>query len=362
MDKYLKSNWWMFLVIIFLISRIIMYYQFNIANAVILHDHGTFSSAMCKWDCKWYLTIINSGYDEHIRATPHIWRGLANWAFFPLYPNLVALASKLTTLDAVTAGILLNQLLVFIAAIYFYRLLRLSFNDLNSRFGAILLIFSPFSVYFASLYTEGLFLVLSIAGFYYLKTNRGVTAAILGGLLSATRPVGVMLIVPIIVNYLRRKKTLTQLALALSLAVSGLFCYMLFLYFRTGDALAFQHIQKAWGRNGWDLQHLDHQLWSMLSDWHNSIIFILSLLLSVYLLFKKFYEEACFNLACILPGAITGTMMSEGRFCGNLFTFYFALVVVAQRSWTVKIVFFFFSVVLYMSYYIYWVGHANFLI
>ena len=352
----------MFIFIMYVISRIIMYYQFTIANTVILHDHGTFATTMCKWDCKWYLTIINSGYDEHIRTSPRIWKGLANWAFFPLYPNLVAFASQLTTLDPVVAGILLNQVFVFIAVIYFYRLLRLSFNDLNSRFGAVILMFSPFNVYFTSLYTEGLFLVLSIAGFYYLKTSRGLTAAVLGGLLSATRPVGVMLSVPICVNYLRHKKPLSQLLIALAIAISGLVCYMVFLEFRAGDFLAFKHIQTGWGRKGWDTQHLTRQLWLMFSDWHNSMIFLLSLALSIYLLAKKFYEEAAFNLACILPGAMTGTMMSEGRFCGTLFTFYFALVVVANRSWTVKIIFFFFSVVLYMSYYIYWVGHANFLI
>jgi len=54
--------------------------------------------------------------------------------------------------------------------------------------------------------------------------------------------------------------------------------------------------------------------------------------------------------------------MSEGRFCGTLFTLYFAIVVLAEKSWTIKVLALVLSFVLYLSYYIYWVGHANFLI
>ncbi|AUR51206.1 mannosyltransferase family protein [Aquella oligotrophica] len=361
-DKYLKSNWFMFVLLIFIVSRIIMYYQFNLANDIILHNKGSFASAMCKYDCKWYLTIINEGYDHVTRTHPKVWKGLANWAFFPLYPNLVQLVSWVTSLDAVIAGILLNQLFIFIAVVFFYKLLRLSFNDLNSRFGVVLLTFSPFSVYFASLYTEGLFILLSILGFYYLKTSRPFTASVVGGLLSATRPVGVMLAVPIIFRMWRDKRPLKQIIIFSIVAVAGLLLYMIFLQLRAGDFLAFQHIQKAWGRKGWDSAHLFGQLWIMLSDYHNSVIFLTSFALSVYMLVKKYYEEAFFNLACIMPGFMTGTMMSEGRFCGTLFTFYFGFTLVAEKSWTVKIVILLLSMVLYMSYLVYWVNHANFLI
>jgi hypothetical protein len=137
---------------------------------------------------------------------------------------------------------------------------------------------------------------------------------------------------------------------------------MLFLQARAGDFLAFEHIQKGWGRKGWDHAHIGKQLWVMVTDFHNSVLFLVSVILSIYMIYKKYYEEALFNLACILPGFMTGTMMSEGRFCGTMFTFYFGVVVLAEKSWTIKIIVLMLSLVLYMSYYIYWVGHANFLI
>ena len=361
-DKYLKSNWFLFIVLIFAISRIIMSYQFGLANSLILNGKGTFAATMCNWDCKWYLTIINGGYDHAIRSSPKVWKGLANWAFFPLYPNIVGFMSDITTLGPVFTGILLNQFFIFVTAVYFYRLLRLNFSDLNSRFGVVILVFSPFSVYFASLYTEALYIMLSVMGFYYLRTSREITASVFGGLLAATRPVGIMFMVPVFINFIRHRKPLTKLIFALAISSAGLVCYMLFLHYRAGDFLAFKHIQKGWGRNGWDTAHLGKQIWAMVTDFHNSILFLISVLISLYMLVKKYYEEALFNLACILPGAFTGTMMSEGRFCGTLFTFYFGFVVLAEKSWTVKILILMISLVLYMSYYVYWVGHANFLI
>lgn len=361
-DKYLKSNWLLFIIIIFIISRIIMYYQFNVANVLLLHGKGEFATTMCKWDCKWYLTIINDGYDSVVRTSPKIWKGLANWAFFPLYPIVVGVIGKVSPFGNVLTGIILNQLFILIAAIYFYKLLRINFNDLNSRFGVSLLIFSPFSVYFSSLYTEGFFVLLSVIGFYYLRTNRGVLASVFGGLLSATRPVGIMFIVPIIINFFRTRHSLMRLGLCLLIASSGLVAYMIFLHFKAGDFLAFQHIQKGWGRKGWDVAHLSRQLYNMVTDYHNSVLFAISFFLSIYMFFKKYYEEAMFNLACIMPGVMTGTMMSEGRFSGTLFTFYFGIVVLAEKSWTVKILIMAISFVLYMSYYVYWIGHSDFLI
>ena len=90
-----------------------MYYQFNIANILLLHSKGDFTSVMCKWDCKWYLTIINDGYDHAVRTHPKIWKNLANWAFFPLYPNLVAITAKITMSDPVFAGILFKSVICF---------------------------------------------------------------------------------------------------------------------------------------------------------------------------------------------------------------------------------------------------------
>lgn len=88
---------------------------------------------------------------------------------------------------------------------------------------------------------------------------------IFGAISSATRNTGVMLvfaIIPyVIVKYINQKgenkfsiKDLffyvikqPKLVFGTCLVPLGLFVFMLFLYFKTGDGLAFVHIQRAWG-------------------------------------------------------------------------------------------------------------------
>jgi len=259
-----------------------MLYQYDLANNILSHHHTEFFQAMCKWDCKWYLTIVQNGYDEHLRTSPKLWKGLANWAFFPLYPYVVRFIASVSGLSPVIAGGLLNQLFIFIAIIIFYKYLRLFVDDHNARFGVLLLAFSPFSVYFISLYTEALFLLLSLSAFYLMRINKPFVSAVFGALLSATRPVGVMFSVPYFFYQVKRSKKLSTKILVYSfVSILGLVCYMLYLQIHTGDFLAFKHVQAGWGRHGFEPGHVVSQLWEMVSDTHNSVMFLLSLDLSV---------------------------------------------------------------------------------
>ena len=57
-------------------------------------DLGAYVTAFCVWDCAWYTTIVETGYDPipGMRLVP----GAANWAFFPFYPALVGLIRAVT--------------------------------------------------------------------------------------------------------------------------------------------------------------------------------------------------------------------------------------------------------------------------
>lgn len=366
MGRFLKIHWVFYCILLFAVSRIIMMYQFDLANDIMIHQHKDFFAAMCKWDCQWYLTIINDGYDLHTRVTPRIWKGLANWAFFPLYPYTVKIIATLSGLSAVMVGVILNQVIVLIALMVFYLYLKLFVDELNSRFGVVLLAFSPFSVYFSSLYTEAMFLLLSLLAFYFMRTNRLILSAICGGLLSATRPIGVMFSLPFLGHHLLHTKltfkAVVKIILLTIISISGLLVFMTYLQVHIGDFLAFQHIQKGWGRHGLDTDNLSRQISQMVGDTHNFLFFSLSFVMSIYLLIKKHFAEALFNLLCILPGVMTGTMMSEGRFCGTLFTLYFGLVIVAKKSNSLKLSLALIFVLFYTSYFLYWLAHAKFLI
>lgn len=362
MGRLQRINWIYYCILIFIISRLILIYEFDLAKNLFISKNADFFGTMCKWDCKWYQTIINDGYDSHIRSIPKIWKGLANWAFFPLYPYTVKIISIIFSSTQLITGIVLNQFFILAAMLIFYKYLRLNFDEINSRFGIILLAFSPFSIYFASLYTEALFLLLSLSAFYALRTKRFYFSAFCGGLLSATRPVGVMFGVIYFFSQLRKNGVNIRLIFSSILSVAGLILYMVYLHYHVGDSLAFQHIQKAWGRSGFHYNTILAQIYRMISDYNNVIMFTLSVIIAIYLIINKFYMEALFNLLCILPGPFTGTMMSEGRFCGTLFTFYLGLVVISKKSSSLKIGLALLFFVFYISYFMYWLSRAKFLI
>ncbi len=362
MGKFLRLHWFTYCLLVFIISRLIMLYEYNLASDILFKHSQDFFTTMCKWDCKWYITIIQNGYDENVRTYPKVWKGLANWAFFPLYPYTVKFLVAVTHLKDIVVGVLINQLLIFAAIIIFYKYFKLFVDELHSRFGIFLVAFSPFSIYFASVYTEAMFLFLSLSSFYFMRINRPYISAIFGGLLSATRPVGVMFSAAYLLYSTKKYGFKFKVILGFLIAISGLLLYMTYLHFHVGDALAFEHIQKGWGRKGIDTRHITSQLLRMLQDYHNSVLFIFSCIISLYLLWNKYFEEALFNFLCILPGVMTGQMMSEGRFSGTLFTFYLGLVLISNKSNSLKISLLIGFLVFYLSYFLYWIAHASFLI
>lgn len=355
MNKLLRINWVLFCIIIFVISRMIIIYQYNTTT---IQTESNFFDTMCKWDCEWYLTIVNEGYDLAARTTPKLWIGMANWAFFPLYPILVKIFSLITQVRPMVVGIILNQCFVLTALFVFYRYLKLFVNELNSRFGVILFAFAPFSVYCISLYAEALFLLLSVLSFYCMRTHRFYLAALCGSLLSATRPVGVFFSLALFIFYIRNKGlskyNLINAFLLSFLASLGIIFYMIYLQLHMGDFLAFKHIQLAWGRSGLTIDRFADQIIGMINSHYNFRIFIASVLISGLLVIKRYYEEAIFSFLCILPGFLTGTMISEGRFCLTLFTFYFGIVILSSRSYLLKLILVIISVPIYILFFNYW--------
>lgn len=230
-----------------------------VAYAAVVDDASiaNFAQGMCRWDCPWYIKLSESGYDPF--PVPKLINA-GNWAFFPLYPMLVAGARALTGLDTIVAASGLSILISIASARVAWPLLG---KDLRaySLFSAFLLA-GPFSMYFTTIYTEVLFLFLTLCVFAALKQKRFLLAGIFAALLSATRIVGVFIVFAILIEIWQAHRaaggtwrdfvpaTLRRpdLLLALFVAPLGLFAYMAYLHFHIGDALAFSHVQRAWAR------------------------------------------------------------------------------------------------------------------
>jgi len=113
-------------------------------------------------DANWYMTIADKGYEPVAfeNTTAH------NWAFFPLYPLLLRVASRATG-ELTLTGMLISELLFFFALLLLHKT-ALAFGldaDAAGRTIFYLAIF-PVSYFFSLPVPESLFLLLTTASFY----------------------------------------------------------------------------------------------------------------------------------------------------------------------------------------------------
>jgi Mannosyltransferase (PIG-V) len=219
------------------------------------------AAPFARWDSVWYLTIAHGGYDHDASRA----------AFFPLYPLLVRGLGVAVGSDLV-AGVLISLVAFGVALVVLYRLVALELDHELARGTVLLVAFCPMAYFFSAVYSEALFLALSVGSIWQARTGRWARAGILGGLAAAERGSGIALLVPLVLLFLygprldraapnlgfRDGSWLRRLvpryrptpALAWVLLVpAGLGLFVLGLALLTGDGLAPFHAEQAWYRH-----------------------------------------------------------------------------------------------------------------
>jgi hypothetical protein len=212
-----------------------------------------------RWDAIHYYTLTVDGYVDG-----------GGVAFFPLLPLLIhAVAFVLGGFQSpgqlpihqaeqapLIAGVLVVHVVFFLALWLLYRLVRHEFNDPNVAERAILYtaIF-PMALFYAVPYTEALFLLTSVAMFYFARRRSWLLAGLAVALASLSRSVGVVLI-PVLafemylawrIGELTRERWASAAA-GLLVAPTGILLFMGHLWQRVGDPIAFVRIHEdVWG-------------------------------------------------------------------------------------------------------------------
>jgi hypothetical protein len=156
-------------------------------------------SPLARWDSAWYLTIARSGY---LHVLPgQIFPTGPRTTFFPLYPLMVRAVGFVVRSDLI-AGVLISLVCFWVALVLLYRLVALELDADRARACVMLIAFFPMAYYFSAVYTESLFLALSVGCVYAARTGRWAQAGVLGALAAASRNTGVLLLVPIVLLYL----------------------------------------------------------------------------------------------------------------------------------------------------------------
>lgn len=167
------------------------------------YQNNPYLYAWANFDGEHYLSIAKNGY------------GNGEQAFFPLYPLLIKFFG-----NNIISGLIISHAAFLIALLGLYKLTK-------SKKVIILLLAFPTSFYFASVYTESLFLCLVIWSFLAFKSRNTAVGILLGSLSSLTRLIG---IIPL-----------------------GVIGYMIYSHYKWGDYLAFFHAAKNFGE-----QRSDH--------------------------------------------------------------------------------------------------------
>ncbi|MFC0407443.1 hypothetical protein [Roseomonas elaeocarpi] len=245
-----------------LASLLVLRYAIYTAAA---RPFGGLVTALCRWDCAWYAYVAAEGYE--LDPLPGA-EDQANWAFFPAFPALTRIVIGLTGASPVAAGVALNLALlgvfVVLAILWFERSWPQEAGSAGRAGLVVFLLVWPAGFYLSAPLTEALFNTLLLATMLFLRSGLWLPAGLAAAGLSATRPNGVIVVVlasiALAIPPLLRLaaphsiEDRSEVALALLRAAAfsalgglGIAGFMIFLHLRVGDALAFVHVQVAWG-------------------------------------------------------------------------------------------------------------------
>ena len=199
-----------------------------------------------RWDTDFYHQIATVGYRWDPSAFLH-----QNVVFFPLYPLLMRWGGALLGGHPLLAGTVIS-LAAFAGAIaLLYRMTVLELGEEKAWPVILLLSTYPFALFYSVVYTESLFLFLTVGAFYAMRRRYLLLAALAGFAAGLTRPTGFWLAVPLLWLATRgaegRGGRDVPAILAALAPLAGVAIFSAYLSVRFGDALAWMHGQAAWG-------------------------------------------------------------------------------------------------------------------
>jgi len=318
-----------------------------------------------RFDGNWYAQISTTGYWF---AGPDKQSAVA---YFPAYPGVMWGLHSVTTLSVKLLGSLLTISFGLGAVLAIFNWFRHHVTDRVARIALITFLVYPYVFYlFGAVYGDALFLFAAVGAFLLLERDHTVLAGLAGAVATATRPVGIALIIGLVAVALWRRnvieagesrwrprvlwRRLRPADAGVLLSLGGLVGYMTYLGIRFGHPLAFDEVQRA---PGWDqgsgprtwlkitwfqqMKNLPRWTWDWLQSGDTVTfekvqyavtvilqgLFVLGFLFLAWQVWKKFgwgYGLYCFSMLAI---ALVGTkdFQGTGRYLLSTFPCFLVL-------------------------------------
>ena len=264
----------------------------------------TFEQLWLHWDTRQYVGIAQDGYtavgDERLRLV-----------FFPLYPLLMRLISPLTGGNMFAAGTVVSLICSAVAAALLYDLAQMHLGERDAWLAVAYFLLNPLSIFLGCVYTEALFICLTLAVVCLLRRGHPWAAALCGMFSALTRMPGVIIAGLFIIAFLAtipkegiRAKALLSCAGQVLLVFCGLFIYWAINWRVTGDPMMYMTYQKEnwfqeagsfWRSTGQTMYYALSTFGE--SDWLFTWVFQLLAMAYIYILLAFKQKKLPFDLA-----------------------------------------------------------------
>ncbi|HET8615620.1 MAG TPA: mannosyltransferase family protein [Actinomycetales bacterium] len=306
----------------------------GVAATLLAQDPGRWLAERFTWWDSWhYVRIAEVGY-----LPPGL--PCCDQAFFPGYPLLMALLAPLLAGSVVAAGLVVSWAASGAAAGLLHRVGELQAPG-SGRWAVLYLGVAPLGIFLSAVYTEALFLALSLGAWLLGRRERWWWAALAAAGACAVRVNGVFLVAALVVMRIeqgrRRGSWLPRGgALAVLLAPLTAVAYVVYLSVRTGRLGAWQEAQSTgWVRQiAWPWQGLaagwhaatSAKAWDVtVARWADLACVIAGIALTAALVWLRRWAEALLMLLNLAVLVCSTMLTSSARYALMWFPGYLLL-------------------------------------
>lgn len=275
-----------------------------------------------RWDAYWYLSIAAEGYDLRGEAD------ISNVVFFPLYPLLVRMLGPLSGGDLVLAGWIVSSVFLMLAVFTLTRLAREFHPDMDPVLPALFLLAYPAAFFLNAVYSESLFLFLSLSMVLFALRRNFFLASVCAALASATRIAGVFLFVPLVVEFVQAngwRALLSRRAWPLALAPAGALAFFVYHWIAFDDFFLYLRVQGLYGRD-FNIESADYAIRSN-PDLVNTVYDLAftgtAILMGIVALRRFRLSYGLYMLVSLAVALGSGTDLGIARYSMVLFPIYF---------------------------------------